>query len=521
MPIHKEGSGEQWGNHGKVYHGPDAKEKAEKQAAAAHANGFRGDGAEGADSEGSPTRMNELDVAKAMQAGELPSPQRVGNQFLFNVRITGTGISHRSGLGPNHDESEYVYRTPEHFLSPEFLERCVGLQLTFEHPTDKPFLDTESFRDRNLGVVILPYVLGDEVWGIGRTFDEDAAVLMGTTHISTSPAIGFDEESIETITLESGEILRIEGRPSYVDHLAVVPNGVWDKGGDPVGIDTGDGPMTVKDAEEQARKDAEEATRKEEEERDDAARKDAGETDEEREARKDKARKNAEEKARANATPPAWADALVKRIDALENKGGDVETAADRARKDAEDKESKESEARKDAEARADAAEKAAASDRAKILDLEAKYRALTKERDPADAAAIAQCQARADSLGRALNINHIEIKPADGEGPIAYRRRMAAKFQRFARSDEAKNADVRRADSSVLPLLEQVIYADAQAAANDPGAVAGPGQLYYEKREMLGRVVEIPHGDSGVFIRNHGASGYRQRGGVNTQVGK
>ena len=291
--------------------------------------------------------------------------------------------------------------------------------------------------------------------------------------------------------------------------------------------------MTVKDAEEQARKDAEEAERKEEEERDDAARKDAGETDEEREARKD-----AEEKARADATPPAWADALVKRIDALENKGGDVETAADRARKDEseedrrkreaeggreanEERDRKEREARKDAEARADAAEKAAASDRAKILDLEAKYRALTKERDPADAAAIAQCQARADSLARALNINHIEIKPADGEGPIAYRRRLAAKFQKFARSDEAKNADVRRADASVLPLLEQVIYADAQAAANDPGAVAGPGQLYYEKREMLGRVVEIPHGDSGVFIRNHGTSGYRQRGGVNTQVGK
>lgn len=43
MPIHKEGSGVQWGSHGKVYHGPDAREKAEKQAAAAHANGYRGD----------------------------------------------------------------------------------------------------------------------------------------------------------------------------------------------------------------------------------------------------------------------------------------------------------------------------------------------------------------------------------------------------------------------------------------------------------------------------------------------
>lgn len=40
MPIHKQGSGYQWGNHGKVYRGPGAKKKAEAQAAAAHANGF-------------------------------------------------------------------------------------------------------------------------------------------------------------------------------------------------------------------------------------------------------------------------------------------------------------------------------------------------------------------------------------------------------------------------------------------------------------------------------------------------
>ena len=40
MPIHKEGSGYQWGNHGKVY---STKSGAAKQAAAAHANGFTGD----------------------------------------------------------------------------------------------------------------------------------------------------------------------------------------------------------------------------------------------------------------------------------------------------------------------------------------------------------------------------------------------------------------------------------------------------------------------------------------------
>lgn len=43
MPIHKEGSGYQWGNHGKVY---PSKAGAQRQAAAAFANGWQGDAAE-------------------------------------------------------------------------------------------------------------------------------------------------------------------------------------------------------------------------------------------------------------------------------------------------------------------------------------------------------------------------------------------------------------------------------------------------------------------------------------------
>lgn len=41
MPVHKtKGGGYQWGKSGKVYYGPNAKEKAEKQARAAYANGY-------------------------------------------------------------------------------------------------------------------------------------------------------------------------------------------------------------------------------------------------------------------------------------------------------------------------------------------------------------------------------------------------------------------------------------------------------------------------------------------------
>ena len=44
MPVHSNGSGFQWGSHGKVYKGKGAKEKAAKQGAAAFANGYRGKG---------------------------------------------------------------------------------------------------------------------------------------------------------------------------------------------------------------------------------------------------------------------------------------------------------------------------------------------------------------------------------------------------------------------------------------------------------------------------------------------
>jgi len=42
MPVHKKGSGYQWGGHGKVYTGPGAKAKAAAQGRAAYANGYKG-----------------------------------------------------------------------------------------------------------------------------------------------------------------------------------------------------------------------------------------------------------------------------------------------------------------------------------------------------------------------------------------------------------------------------------------------------------------------------------------------
>ena len=165
---------------------------------------------------------------------------------------------------------------------------------------------------------------------------------------------------------------------------------------------------------------------------------------------------------------------------------------------------------RKDAEARADAAERETKAIRDRFAALEAQVHGITKERDPEDAAQIAKLQARADSLARGLNMSHVEVKPIDGEGPLAYRRRLAAKFQRFANAEEVRKADVRRADASVLPALEMIIYNDAQTAAANPGHGAETGGIYYEQRQMLGRTVEIPHGDSAAFIGRHSSPGFK-----------
>ncbi len=42
MPVHKSGSGCQWGGHGKVYRGAGARAKATAQGRAAYAHGYRG-----------------------------------------------------------------------------------------------------------------------------------------------------------------------------------------------------------------------------------------------------------------------------------------------------------------------------------------------------------------------------------------------------------------------------------------------------------------------------------------------
>ncbi|WP_257835245.1 DUF2213 domain-containing protein [Burkholderia glumae] len=438
--------------------------------------------------------ITELDVAKSIRDGSLPSPQQYENVWLFDLRITGTGTSYRMAL------DEYVYRPPENFLTDEFLERCNGLPVIFEHP-EKSILSTKEYRDRAIGTIVLPYIKGDEVWGIAKVFDADAAALMCSTHASTSPAVIFrDAGSAESVEIDGKSVL-IEGKPSYLDHLAVCQEGVWDKGGEPSGVNTGDPEMDG--MEEQA---------------------------------------------------PAWADALMKRMDsvcsrmdAIENKGGDempakplTADAAEGAAVREGEKEMglekkaegeiaaaiKEGEAEHRSEERADSAEKkdeeekeradsAARADSQRLSRENAELReqikrmngtlsTLTKPLSTEDRDALATAQMRADSVMQMFGQS--AAMPLHGESPIDYRRRLAAKLQ--SHSADMKGVKLDSIDGPAFKLVEDRIYADAQSAALNPAAAPAGRLIPIVSRDEAGRQITRFTGDIDAWMGHFKAPG-------------
>lgn len=179
--------------------------------------------------------MDELGVARAMAAGQLASPQRYENVWLFAIRITGTGVSYR------HNRKEFVWRDPAIYLNDEFLARCNGLDVIWEHP-EKALLNHDEFHDRKIGSIFLPYLRTDkpeDVWGIAKIRDDDAAKEMQDEVLSTSPCVNFaDPTENDRIQLEDGRVMLIEGKPSLLDHVAICPQGVWDRSGPPTGVES-------------------------------------------------------------------------------------------------------------------------------------------------------------------------------------------------------------------------------------------------------------------------------------------
>jgi 8-oxo-dGTP pyrophosphatase MutT (NUDIX family) len=433
--------------------------------------------------------MTETDVARAMVAGEFSSPQFFTNMWLFDIRITGTGSSYRS------KDEEYVYRPPEEYLNDEFLARCNGLPVIIEHP-EKCNLDSEEFKKRIVGTVLLPYIKGDEVWAIARIYDKTAATLMSQEQLSTSPNVVFRSPSITntTATLDGGQDLLIEGKPNLLDHIAICEAGVWDKGGPPSGVST----TNVQEPEmtEEERKAKADAEAKEKEELEARAKADAEE----------KAKADAEEaKAKADAEKydklMSMCDSLMKRMDSMESKKADAMPAqelpvADR-KADAEDEEAKKKEAEaaklkaeaKEEEAKADAAKRESALlERLATLEkmLVQTAQLTPKPLTDADHTAFADAQAKADSVYSAFGKQ--APRALNGEDVLAYKKRLAAPMK--SHSAAWKDVDLGALDASVFAIAEAAIYADAQSASLRPADSAGRGEIARTRQLSTGHTI-------------------------------
>jgi len=411
--------------------------------------------------------MNELDVARAMATGELSSPQRYMNVSLFAIRITGTGAAYRRAL------DEYVWRKPEMYLNDEFVARCNGLQVIFEHP-DGATLNSKEFAERSVGSIMLPYVMGDEVWGIAKIYDDEAIGVLLTDPMSTSPTVVLSPGS-KTYKANDGSTILDESEPLLLDHVAICARGVWDKGGEPRGVTSatiGDSDMTEEEKAAlaaKAKSDAEESRAKADAE--------AGEKLDKLLTHMDSFGKRMDTDAEERAELAKRMDAVCSRLDAIEGKKPDAEKTPEELaaeKKDADEAAEKEAQAKKDAEeevkkeAKADsdiAAIKSAVADLAKRTP-----RSMTD----ADYSALADAQARADAV---MSMHGVRAgRPMDGETVDAYRLRQAKALQ--VHSDSWKDVDLTKiADSTAFGIAEKAIFADAEAAALRP--VNGPaGEL-------------------------------------------
>lgn len=439
----------------------------------------------------------ELAAAKAIMAGDLPSPYQYGNTILFAMRITGTGLAYRTG------EQEYVWRDPSLYLNDEFLQRCSGLPVIIEHPKSG-MLDSTEFESRSAGSILLPYFKDQEVWGIAKLYNDEAILRMLASQQSTSPAVIFRKsDGNETVSM-GGEPLLIEGKPSLLDHLAICQQGVWDKGGEPAGVDisaigesTMDQPVIKPD-------DAAPVAAPQE---GDAlsqilaklggieSRLAALETAEVEEVKQQAAKPD--DNMPAPQLPPAGV-APVK-PDSVEpppivGAPATGEPKADTAAKPAE--EMKELTAKADAAtAQVSALQAQLAAQAAQIASL---TRAMPKALSDEDYASMASAQARADSVMAAFGDS--APRPLQGEDVLAYRRRLASKLQ--GHSKAWGKVDIGKLDGGAFDVAEGQIYADAQAAAMAPSDLpAGQLREIHRKDPRTGGMRTEFAGDPKAFI--------------------
>lgn len=397
--------------------------------------------------------LNETEVAALIADGTLSSPQFFINMWMFAIRVTGTGVTWRSA------DQQMAFRNPDDYLTPEFLQRVAGVPLIWLHP-EKNKLDSDEFAKRVIGTLTNSWVADNgEVWAIARVYDAEAAEIMATRQLSTSPTVTYSEAQDSIIKID-GQPLLVEGSPVLLDHVAICEQGVWDKLLAPTGVKSDSIPN--------------EAEKMDKEELKALMRECLADM------QKEKADSDAKEKADAEEREAK------EKADAEEKEKADAAEAEEKAAKEKADAEAKEKADAEEAERMAK--EKADSQLRQEIADLRSR---IPTELSDEERNEVADAQVKADSVfscfGKRAPV------PLSGEKPLAYRRRLMIQLQEH--SPDFKTVDLSSiADSALLSVAEKTIYADAQKSAS---LSVGPGMLREIKRaDATGRQISTFEGD-------------------------
>ncbi len=381
--------------------------------------------------------LNETEVAALISDGTLSSPQYFINMWMFAIRVTGTGVTWRSA------DQQMAFRNPDDYLTPEFLQRVAGLPLIWLHPK-KNILDSNEFAERVIGTLTNSWVADKgEVWAIARVYDAEAAEIMATRQLSTSPTVKFVETPKSIIV--DGQPLLVEPSPELLDHVAICEQGVWDKLLDPTGVKSDSIPNEAEIMDEEKFVELFNKCM---------------------DSRMAKADSEAKEKADAeeNAKKEKADETELKKLE-HEAKGEDDHLENERKER-----------------------EKADSDLRSEMAIL--KSRIPTELSDP-ERNELADAQVKADSVFSVLGKR--APMPLSGEKPLSYRRRLMIQLQEH--SSDYKSVDLSSiADSALLNIAEKQIYADAQSSAS---LSVGPGMLREIKRsDATGRQISTFEGD-------------------------
>ncbi|ECI3777988.1 NUDIX domain-containing protein [Salmonella enterica subsp. diarizonae] len=411
--------------------------------------------------------LNETEVAALIADGTLSSPQYFINMWMFAIRVTGTGVTWRSA------DQQMTFRNPDDYLTPEFLQRVAGLPLIWLHP-EKNTLDSDEFAKRVIGTLTNSWVADNgEVWAIARVYDAEAAEIMATRQLSTSPTVKFVE--VPKSIIVDGQPLLVEPSPELLDHVAICEQGVWDKLLAPTGVKSDSIPNEAEIMDEEkivalinkaidarmAKADSEAADLKAKADAEEAAKKEKADA-EAKEAEEAKAKADEEEKA-------AKAKADEGELKKLEHEAKGEDDRLERERKERD-------------------REKADSQLRQEIAELRSR---IPTELSDEERNEVADAQVKADSVfscfGKRAPV------PLSGEKPLAYRRRLMIQLQEH--SPDFKSVDLSSiADSALLNVAEKQIYADAQKSAS---LSVGPGMLREIKRaDATGRQISTFEGD-------------------------